>query len=63
MVTVKEGPEGVYCQVTRMFRESETCPWLDESKGAKHPFCFKLDKKLSWDRAGHILKECECETR
>ena len=55
----REKPEGVYCQVTRMFGESVSCPWLDESKGARHPLCLKLNKNLSWDRAGHILKGCE----
>lgn len=55
-------PEGIYCQINRVFGESESCPWLDTSKGAKHPFCLILETKLGWDRAGHILKQCEDET-
>jgi hypothetical protein len=55
---VKQKPEGPYCQVIRMFWDSRSCPSLDESRGARHPFCLKLEKELDWDRAGHILKQC-----
>lgn len=51
-------PEGLYCQVNRVFGESESCPFLDESRGAKKPFCMRLEKYLGWDIAGRIIKEC-----
>ena len=52
-------PEGPYCQVVRIFSQTETCPWLYTGLGPKKPTCLKLNKRLSWNRAGKILKECE----
>jgi hypothetical protein len=61
MPIIKQKPDGIYCQDLRVFWDSKCCPFLDESRGAKHPFCTKLGKELDWDSAGHILKECEDE--
>lgn len=59
MPITEECPKGPYCQVIRVFGESKSCPSLDETKGAQNPFCTKLGRTLSWDVAGHILKQCE----
>ena len=58
MPIIKQMPDGIYCQDLRVFWDSKVCPFLDDARGARHPFCTKLGKELGWDRAGHILKQC-----
>lgn len=59
MTITNEKPEGIYCEDIRVFGESKSCPSLDQSQGARNPFCTELKVKLGWNIAGHILKECK----
>ena len=58
MSIIKQKPDGIYCEDLRVFWDSKSCPFLDESRGARQPLCTKLGKGLDWDVAGHILKKC-----